>query len=136
MSTDPDFARLRAEMKRLATENERMGRENSLLDRAVVVMERLRAEADAWSDEAHAMVRQRNVLLEWACKRFGFACGHDVMVAAGLAAPPTADPAVAGLVAAFGLPGETETLDGPRSGASEGDPHADSDDTPKRRPNS
>jgi hypothetical protein len=49
----------------------------------------------------------------------------------GLAAPPASDPAAAGLVAAFGLSGEAtttepaidpETLDGPRSGASEGEP--------------
>jgi hypothetical protein len=81
-----------------------LARENQAL-RAEVG--RLTRERDAWSDEAVKMLRQRNVLLEWARERAGLAHVHDIMVAAGLAAAPIDDP---------------ETPDRPRTGAAEGEP--------------
>jgi hypothetical protein len=62
----------------------------TLADRAA----ELTRERDAWSDEAVKMLRQRNVLLEWARVRAGFAHAHDVMIAAGLAAAPAGEGSV------------------------------------------
>jgi hypothetical protein len=86
-----DIARLRAEVERLTRERAAIGSdhhdaisairlENYTLRAEVAELTR---EQDAWNAEAVKMLRQRNVLLEWARVRAGFACGHDVMVAAG-----------------------------------------------------
>jgi predicted RNase H-like nuclease (RuvC/YqgF family) len=94
-----EVERLRAEVTRLTRERAAIGSDHHDAISAIRLenytlraeVGRAERERDAWSDEAVKMLRQRNVLLEWARVRAGLACGHDVMVAAGLAAAPAGD---------------------------------------------
>lgn len=90
-----EIGRLEAEVERLRAERADIGSDHhDAISKIRLENYTLRAEVaerDAWSAEAAMVLRERNVLLDWACQRFGFACGHDVMVAAGLDGTPAGE---------------------------------------------